>query len=241
MKNVAMLSTLLVAALSVGASGCGQTDGDLCQSYSARLRACFGEAAVPPTCDPNRAALYADASCSTLSQAMLTAKADGDLPASVKKAVDDAVREAIKTGLEAALKQLLPSLGDLDQWTYYLVLASLDDETSAEAQRLAFADALAGEPDMAPFVYAKEKSCFFSCDKNYWVLHGPCSIPVTQLVSRVTDLVMDHPKLLSLLGGSGSTQTTAVDDTSAITSFSLPFAIFPMPKEAPANFGCVAP
>lgn len=229
-------TTLLCAALLVG---CGLEAPSPCDDLATKMEQCFGVAAAPATCDPAVAAELALSDCASLVQYSVTrAKSDGDsVDAQVRAAIREAIKQALEAGLDQALAQVLAALGDLDQWRFYLLFKEDSSQAAAYASAAQFATLLTGTEGMQPFVYEKE-TCW-GCAPRYWVLHGPCPIPLTKIGSTVVDLVLENPGLLSLMGGSGEMEPVDFTDTSYETNISLPLQILPMGEDAPAAFGCL--
>lgn len=239
MQKKKLLASTMLVCLGLFA-GCGGEAPSPCEALAEKTKQCFGVGVMPAICDPATAEQLALSDCASLVQYVTTRKSDGsEVEEQIRASIREAIKQSIEAAFEQALAQILSVLGDLDQWRFYLLFKEEATREAAEASAQQFAHVLDGAESMAPFVYEK-KDCV-GCEARYWVIHGPCPIPLTKIGGVVVDLVLEYPGLLSLMGGTGQTAPVDLADGTYETNINLPLQILPMGLDAPAAFGCSAP
>lgn len=227
--------TRLVPALLLLAS-CGgiESEEGACAAASAHLESCFGDSAAgafaPGSCTPDRAARVLGLGCSQLSQLVLGGKADeAGVDEAIQDAIRDAIRDAVVQAIQQAVEQVLKALDfGLGDRPFYLSFDKTSSESAAQSRAQELADILAGDPELQPTV--------MDVSSGYAVVHGPCPIDLaSDLPERIADLVLEHPELISALGGEISVEHT---EEGASVSMHLPLTLLSVDASVPAQLGC---
>ncbi|MCA9673167.1 MAG: hypothetical protein KC503_46565 [Myxococcales bacterium] len=243
MRIVQALFVTLLALAALAASGCGgpaADGGNVCARAAQRVDQCLGAgvgAALAAQCSPMAAHQIIASSCDDLPARLDDGKFDLGVGQREREQIRLAVRQALRVALQQALAQVTEVvsnvLGDLvSQRQYYLILASEPSEASAQA-RAEKLRAAAGRAELfAPLVVER--------DGRFDVLHAVCPLErLADISQALTLLIVDHPKLIPLLGGSITRDDTPSDEGVATQmSIQLPLSVLPVTADYAAALGC---